>query len=86
MISLASALFVGTSHLHILMSLTIDLSTLKCASQEDYEDVRRLKMFFNTSLIIWLVILVSALVFFFIYGEYRYIMLAEAVFFILQSI
>ena len=85
-ISLMFALMVGTSHAYILSTLTIDLKTLKCQSEGDYERVRRLRLIYLIVIFVWIAILIINVAFFIYVREYGYTMLIEAILFSLQAI
>ena len=83
--ALMMALCVGTSHSFILTTLIIDLKTLQCRSQEDFDRVTKLRHTYRNLLIIWSVIIFGFTVSFFFHPNYAYIMAAICGLFILQS-
>lgn len=84
--SLMCALLTGTSHTKILMTLVIDLKTLKCINDWEYRETETLKKKMRTALIVWITVLVGASVYFFFERRYEYIMIGYATLFTLQTI
>ena len=84
-VALMLALCVGTSHSFILTTLIIDLKTLQCRSQEDFDRVTRLRRTYRNLLIWWSIIIFGFTVSFAFYPFYAYIMAAICVLFICQS-
>jgi hypothetical protein len=85
-ISLMLTLMTGTSQTQILTTLLIDLETLKCTSQEEYDKTLRLKKRLKIAIFSWIFFLVGSSVFFFFSAKYEYIMLGYVGLFTLQAI
>ena len=84
-VCLELALMVGTSNAFILTSLTIDLRTLKCQTEEEMTKVTKLRSAYSISLYVWTGLVFTSAVLFFFIANYEYIMLMESIMFTLQA-